>query len=128
MITHVVENKSLHLGDNLYAAGTLSIPASTKYKAGAVLKRSGEGFAVAAPPVGEDDDVAVAVLGFDAENTTAGPVSKNVSAIIWGRVRHDMVYYASAPSAPLTAAQCDALRAYGIVALKVTDVSRLDNQ
>lgn len=39
-----------------------------------------------------------------------------------------MLFYNAAPETALTAAQCDALRVYGIVAQKVTDLSKLDNQ
>jgi hypothetical protein len=39
-----------------------------------------------------------------------------------------MLFYNAAPETALTAAQCDSLRVYGIVAQKVTDLSKLDNQ
>ena len=123
MTVHNVENKSLHLGDNIYQAGAISVPAQTSYKAGMLLKRSGDGFAAAAAA-----DTAIAVLGFAVENTAAAAVTKNASGIIWGRVRRDMLFYNAAPATALTTAQCDALRVYGIVVQDVTDLSALDNQ
>ncbi|MDR2516421.1 MAG: hypothetical protein LBC88_03455 [Spirochaetaceae bacterium] len=77
MTVRNVENKSLHLGDNLYQAGPISIPAETAYKAGMLLKRNADGFAVAAAA-----DTAVAVLGFDAGNAGTAAAVKNVSGII----------------------------------------------
>jgi hypothetical protein len=122
-ITNVV-NKVLQLGDCEYESGSLAVPAVTEYKAGTLLKRgTGESFAIAT-----DEDTAVAVIPFDIANTASVSKTTGIRALIWGRVRRDMLHYNAAPTVPLTPSQRDALRSYGIVARKVTDVSEPDNQ
>jgi hypothetical protein len=119
-----VENKVLQLGDCEYGTGTFTVPGSKKYTSGTLLKRgSGEGFAIATT-----SDTAIAVLPCDVENTDASPATTSIRALIWGRVRQDLLKYDAAPTVELTPAQRDALRDFGIVARKVTNWAETDNQ
>jgi hypothetical protein len=120
-----VENKVLQLGDCEYEAGSLSVPANTTYATGTLLKRaaSGEAFEIAATA-----DTAIAVLPCDVENTTAAAKTAGIRALVWGKVRQDLLHYNAAPTTALTPAQRDALRSYGIVCHKVTNWAQTDNQ
>jgi hypothetical protein len=123
MDTKNVINRVLALGNNEFESGSLSIPANIQYTAGTLLMRgAGETFAIAS-----STDVAIAVLPFDTEKSATTKVA-GIRALISGRVRGDMLKYNASPTTQLTPAQRDALRDYGIIAVKVTDVSQLDNQ
>lgn len=115
-----VSNKSLLLGDNLFEAAAITVAANATVPEGAALKRDGNNFAVATAA-----DTLIAVNPVEIKNTTSAAKTFSIRAIISGRVRLDMVRVGAAA---LTTAQRDQLRGYGIVAVKVTDLSKLDNQ
>lgn len=141
---HNVENKALFMGDQEFEQGLLIVPANTTIPTGALLKRSGEGkFAqvINTAPVeitadvnneeesipipGVPTDIPVAVNPFPVQNTTAAPADIPFRAMISGKVRRDML---SVAGNQITDAQSDMLRAYGIIAKTVYNLSRLDNQ
>jgi hypothetical protein len=143
MQIHNVENKALFMGDNEFEYGLLTVPASTAIPAGALLKRTADGkFAPVAntDPVqidvgdeapktvaipGVPADIPVAVNPAQVKNTAEAPADISFRALISGKVRRDML---SIGGQPITDAQGDMLRAYGIIARAVYDTSRLDNQ
>jgi hypothetical protein len=108
------------LGDNYFESGTITVPANSAIAAGAVLKRNGAAFAAAAAA----DDF-VAVNPFEIKNETAAAKEFGFRAIVAGRVRADMLRIGSAAT---DAAANDRLRKIGILPVKVTDLSQLDNQ
>jgi hypothetical protein len=139
-VTNVV-NKVVAIGDNLFESGIITVPEATTIPAGTVLKRAEDGtFAVAgnvAPDPGNPasgggwatppspGDVPVAVMPFDLTNSENSSASISFRAIISGRVRRDMLQIGGIS---ITDAQCDALRSYTIIPVKVKDLARLDNQ
>jgi hypothetical protein len=127
MDVKVVESKSLAIGNNEYETGNLAIPANGKYATGTLLARAGDGGFKAAVSTGETPDTVIAILPVDVENTTDAAASKNLSVLIQGTVRMDMLHFAATPTTPLTPAQRDALRDYGMVARSVTNWGVIDN-
>jgi hypothetical protein len=116
-----VTNKVLALGNNEFEEGKINVAANTAIPAGALLKRNANGsFAVAG-----SGDTAVAVMPFPLKNEKAQAADMGFRALISGRARLDMLALAGNP---ITPAQRDALRGYGIIAVKATNVSELDNQ
>jgi hypothetical protein len=112
-----IESKSLQLGDNKFEQGTMPVAAGATVKAGTLLKRSGERkFAKA-----ESGDTAIAVVPFDMENASTTALDFGFRAIIGGMVRKDML---NLNGDPITSAQADSLRDYGIVVVETHDVSR----
>jgi hypothetical protein len=142
-----VSNKILALGDNIYESGYITVPAETTYKAGTVLKRLEQGsFAPVtdtqgtpgthgtpasgggweeAPTDPVPGDVPVAVIPFNIENKKAQEASIGFRALVSGRVRLDMLRI---NGSSITQGQSDMLRNYGILPVKVTNLSQLDNQ
>ena len=114
------ENKTLVLGSNFYETGVIAIAAGVEIAAGTLLKRASGKFAKAA-----STDTPVAVMPLALKNTGAASADIGFRALVCGMVRRDML---NLSGAALTDAQCDALRGYGIVPVKVTDISQLDNQ
>ena len=142
-----VKNKVVAIGDNLFESGVINIANGETVTAGTVLKRlengkfapvvstetipgthgvpaDGGGWATE-PTDPVPGDIPVAVMPWDLENLGAAPADFGFRAITSGRVRADMLTING--NAP-TAAQNDLLRSYGIVPVKVTDLSQLDNQ
>jgi len=119
-----VTSRVLMLGDNHFQAAKITLAANTTLPAGAVLKRGASEldyeFAIAT----EADDYA-AVNPFEIKNETAAEKVFGFRALVDGRVRADML---SVEGAPTTWADTDKLRNIGILPMKVTDLSQLDNQ
>jgi hypothetical protein len=136
-----VKNKVVAIGDNWFESGVINIASGATVKAGTVLKRGTDGkFAPAinttpdpgtpaegggwvTPP--STGDIPVAVMPYDLENLGSAAADYGFRAIVGGRVRADML---TINSNPTTAAQNDLLRSYGIIPVKVTDLSQPDNQ
>jgi hypothetical protein len=142
---HHVKNKTLFLGNNEFETGLLTVPAETVVPAGALLKRAGDKFA---PVVNTDTtpgtpgtpssdggwttsptdpvpgDVPVAVTPAEIKNSGGSPADIPFRALVSGKVRLDML---SVNGQPITAAQADMLRVYGILPRKLNDVSRMEN-
>ena len=117
-----VTSKVILLGDNNFHSGKITIAAGAKLAAGAVLKRGAaqDEFAIAT-----SSDEYVAVNPFEIENKTGAPKVFGFRACVYGRVRMDMLRIGPAT---VTAADVDRLRKVGILPMKVTDLSQLDNQ
>jgi hypothetical protein len=143
--SHTVTNKALFLGDNEFETGLLTVPAETTVPVGALLKRAGDKFApvvdtdttpgtpgtpsngggwTAEPTDPIPGDVPVAVNPVEIKNSGGSPADIPFRALVAGKVRADML---SVNGQPITEAQSDMLRAYGILPRKVTDIYRLDN-
>jgi hypothetical protein len=142
-----VENRVLMLGDNYYESGIINIESGALIKAGTVLKRGADGkFAPAVsteatpgthgtpasgggwdtePTDPAPGDVPAAIMPFDITNGKTAAADAGFRALVGGRVRADMLHIANNPLTPL---QCDMLRNVGILPVKVTDLSQLDNQ
>jgi hypothetical protein len=139
--SRAVTNKALFLGDNEYETGVLTIPATGTVPAGALLKRENGKFApvvntspveinvgdtdtVNVPVPGVPADIPVAVNPIEISNPGNAAADIPFRALVAGKVRADML---SVNGQPITDAQSDMLRSYGILPRKVTDISRLDN-
>jgi hypothetical protein len=142
-----VTSRVVMLGDEFYESGVITIPAGATIAAGTVLKRNTDGkFAPVtntattpgtpgtpaagggwdAPPVDPiPGDVPTAVMPFDISNGKTVDEDFGFRALVAGRVRADMLRI---NGNLLTAEQRDMLREAGILAVKVTDLSHLDNQ
>jgi hypothetical protein len=142
-----VTNRVVLLGDNYFESGIITIAAGATVAAGTVLKRNADGkFAPiintdttpgthgtpasgggwsAEPTDPVSGDVPVAVMPFDITNNKAAATDHGFRALVAGRVRLDMLRI---NGNPITAAQSDLLRGVGILPVKVTDLSQLDNQ
>jgi hypothetical protein len=135
---HHPENKSLFLGNNEFETGLLTVPAETTIPAGALLKRVDNKFApvLDTSPVqveagdanvsipGVPADVPVAVNPVEVKNPGSSPADIPFRALVSGKVRSDML---SVNGQPITAAQADMLRVYGIIPRRVNDISRTEN-
>jgi hypothetical protein len=116
------DNSPLVLGRGQYESGTISVPANTVIRAGTVLKRAADGsFAAAA-----SGDTVVAVNPADITNGAASAQSQGFRALVGGEVNAGLLRYQGSDT-PLTAAQLDALRDYGIVPAKVKSLGGYDN-
>jgi hypothetical protein len=125
-----VENKIFFLGDNDFETGVLTVPAGETVLQGALLKRANGKFApvVNTDPIEIDDvpvpgipvDIPVAVNPVDISNPGQAAADIPFRAMIAGRVRFDML---SVNGEPITDAQADMIRLYGIIPKKVTDIS-----
>jgi hypothetical protein len=126
--TEVVTSRVLMLGDNEFQSGVINIAAGAAVKAGTVLKRNNDGkFAPVVSTEPADDvpgDVPTAVMPFDITNDKEAAADLGFRALVAGRVRADMLRIGGAPT---TTAQNDMLRSAGILPVKVTDLSQLDN-
>jgi hypothetical protein len=138
---HHPENKTLFLGNNEFETGVLTVPASTTIPAGALLKRVVDKFApventtpvqinvgdsdsINVPVPGVPADIPVAVNPVEIKNPSESPVDMPFRALVSGKVRQDML---SVNGQPVTAAQADMLRVYGILPRKLNDISRTEN-
>jgi hypothetical protein len=139
-----VTNRVIMLGDEHYESGVITILAGATIAAGTVLKRNADGkFAPAintAPTPGTPGvgggwetppsdpipgDVPTAVMPFDITNGKAVDADFGFRTLVAGRVRADMLRI---NGNPLSVEQKDMLRGVGILPVKVTDLSHLDNQ
>ena len=115
----------LFIGDNECASEILSLAAATTAKDGYVLKRnSSNGKLELANDV--DGQCFVLATRDDLINTSgSAAMDFYVRVCITGKVKKSGVTVAGTA---LTAAQADALRASGILALDVTNIGKQDNQ
>jgi hypothetical protein len=133
-----IVNRALQLGGGKFEQGTITLAAGATVKAGTILKRDGAKFAVAtdtppnpgAPADGggwatppSPGDIPVAVMPFDITNGGAASADMGFRALIGGSVRRDLL---NLGGDPITDAQADALRNYGIIAAASNDVSRVN--
>ena len=115
----------LFIGDNEFASEVLSLAAATTAKDGYILKRnSSNGKLELANDV--DGQCFVLATRDDLVNTSGGAAMDfYVRVCITGKVKKSGITVAGTA---LTAAQADALRASGILALDVTNIGKQDNQ
>jgi hypothetical protein len=133
-----IVNRALQLGGGKFEQGTITIATGATVKAGTILKRDGARFAVATntPPNPGDPaegggwatppapgDIPVAVMPFDLVNEGTAPADMGFRALIGGSVRRDLL---NLNGEPVTNAQADALRNFGIIAVASNDVSRVN--
>ena len=123
IINHGPDN--LFIGDNEFASEVLSLAAATTAQDGYVLKRnSSNGKLELANDV--DGQCFVLATRDDLVNTSgSAAMDFYVRVCITGKVKKSGVTVAGTA---LTAAQADALRASGILALDVTNIGKQDNQ
>lgn len=114
----------LFIGDNEFASEVLSLAAATTAKDGYILKRnSANGKLELANDV--DGQSFVLATRDDLVNTSgSAAMDFYVRVCITGKVKKSGVTVAGTA---LTAAQADALRASGILALDVTNIGKQDN-
>ena len=119
------EPDDLFIGDNEFASEVLSLAATTTAKDGYILKRnSANGKLELANDV--DGQCFVLATRDDLVNTNgSAAMDFYVRVCITGKVKKSGVTVAGTA---LTAAQADALRASGILALDVTNIGKQDNQ
>lgn len=122
MIVTNVTSRVLMLGDNNFRSAKITLAANATLVAGAVLKRGTDdnSFDVASIT----DDYA-AVNPFEIKNNSGASKVFGFRALMNGRVREDMLRVGSAI---VSVADIDKLRKVGILPMKVTDLSHLDNQ
>lgn len=121
METQKVENKSLLQGNNEFETGVLTISAEGTVPAGALLARGAAGKFQVITDTGATPPVVVNPVELKNPGTAQADIA--FRALIGGRVRFDML---SVGSQGITDAQADMLRQYGIIAKKVTDISRTE--
>lgn len=115
----------LFIGDNEFASEVLSLAAATTAKDGYILKRNSSNGKL---ELANDVDGQCFVLATrDNLVNTSGSAAMDfyVRVCITGKVKKSGVTVAGTA---LTAAQADALRASGILALDVTNIGKQDNQ
>lgn len=115
----------LFIGDNEFASEVLSLAAATTAKDGYILKRNSSNGKL---ELANDVDGQCFVLATrDNLVNTIGSTAMDfyVRVCITGKVKKSGVTVAGTA---LTAAQADALRASGILALDVTNIGKQDNQ
>ena len=117
-----VTSRVLMLGDNNFSAGKITLAANATLAAGTVLKRGADSneFVVAT-----SSDTYAAVNPFEIKNETGASKVFGFRALMDGRVREDMLLVGDTA---VTVADVDKLRNVGILPVKVTDLSKLDNQ
>ena len=115
----------LFIGDNEFASEVLSLATATTAKDGYILKRNSvNGKLELANDV--DGQCFVLATRDDLVNTSgSAAMDFYVRVCITGKVKKSGVTVAGTA---LTAAQADALRASGILALDVTNIGKQDNQ
>jgi hypothetical protein len=138
----VVENSVVALGGNDFETGIITVEAGATIKKGVVLKRAGNKFApvVDTSPItitadvggaenqqipipGTTVDTPVAVNPFDISNLGIAAADMSIRALVSGPVRADLL---TINGDEITDAQGDMLRDYGIIPVKVADLSRIE--
>lgn len=123
IINHVPDD--LFIGDNEFASEVLSLAAATTAKDGYILKRNSANGKLELAN-GVDGQCFVLATRDDLVNTSgSAAMDFHVRVCITGKVKKSGVTVAGTA---LTAAQADALRASGILALDVTNIGKQDNQ
>lgn len=125
--SHIINHgpDDLFIGDNEFASEVLSLAAATTAKDGYILKRNSSNGKL---ELANDVDGQCFVLATrDNLVNTSGSTAMDfyVRVCITGKVKKSGVTVAGTA---LTAAQADALRASGILALDVTNIGKQDNQ
>jgi hypothetical protein len=136
--TEIIENSEVALGNNVFETGIINISAGTTIPKGTVLKRVSGKFApvldtspqtitadvsetpTEIPIPGSVTDVPVAVNPFDIPNPGESAADFSIRALISGPVRADLLKINGAGT---TDDQNDMLRNYGIIPIKVNDIS-----
>jgi hypothetical protein len=118
-----VNGAVLLLGDNYFESGVINIGAGGTVAAGTVLTRDDKDKFV--PVEDPQENSLLAVMPFDITNDKATAADLGFRALVQGRVRRDMLRI---NGQPITDGQSDTLRLFGILPVKVTDLSQLDNQ
>jgi hypothetical protein len=137
----VVDNSVVALGDNDFETGIINVGAGATIKKGIVLKRAGDKFApvldtspititadvdgtgTQIPIPGTTADTPVAVNPFDISNPGNAAADMSIRALVSGPVRADLL---TINGNGITDAQGDMLRDYGIIPVKVADLSRIE--
>jgi hypothetical protein len=141
-ITEQVEGNSVvALGGNDFETGVITVGAGATIKKGVVLKRAGDKFApvldtspviitadvnnapAQIPIPGTTKDTPVAVNPFDISNPGIAAADMSIRALVSGPVRADLL---TIDGGGITDAQGDMLRDYGIIPVKVADLSRIE--
>jgi len=117
-----VTSRVLMLGDNNFSSGKITLAAGATLVAGAVLKRGSGNIEFA---VATSADEYAALNPFEIKNETGASKVFGFRALMDGRVREDMLRVGANTA---TVADIDKLRKIGILPVKVTDLSHLDNQ
>jgi hypothetical protein len=117
-----VASRVVMLGGNHFQSAKITVAANTKIAAGVVLKRGSDAVEFEAAESGDDF---AAVNPFELDNETGAAKVMGFRALLDGRVRADML---TIDGAPIAVADIDKLRKIGILPVKVTDLSHLDNQ
>ena len=118
--TETIENPIVPLGNNLYETGIISVPADSVIKAGVVLTRAGNKFV---PVTDSETQTPLAVNPFEIPNKTQAAADLSIRALISGQVRADLL---TIDGDSITGPEMDMLRDYGIIPIKVTDLSRTE--
>jgi hypothetical protein len=136
-----VSNPVVPLGDNSYETGVINVPAGSVIRAGVVLCRASGKFAPVTdlspvtidvdvngspadvPIPGTSTQVPVAVNPFDIENPGAASADLSIRALVAGKVRADLL---TIDGDQITVEQGDMLRHYGILPIRVHDLSRTE--
>lgn len=105
------------LGDNEFRTGLLTVPASTTYKVGTIVQTVDGKFVASA---GGSDEVGVGVIVDDEVNESVNPANVSIRVLISGKVNESFLKVGDNKA---TAVQADALRKWGIVALKVNELN-----
>jgi hypothetical protein len=137
----VISNNVVALGGNDFETGVINVGAGAIIKKGVVLKRAGNKFApvVDTSPItitadvddtpaqipipGTTKDTPVAVNPFDIENPGNAAADMSIRALISGPVRADLL---TIDGGAITDEQGDMLRNYGIIPVKIADLSRIE--
>jgi hypothetical protein len=87
--SQTVENTAVGLGGNEFETGAITVAANATVKAGAILKREMNGdFGLA-----DSSDTFVAINPFDIENKGTAAAKMSMRAIVFGRVRADLLNF-----------------------------------
>jgi hypothetical protein len=120
----VITNSVVALGGNDFETGIINVPSGGTISKGVVLKRENGKFAPVIDTDDEDDpDIPVAVNPFDIKNPADTAADLSIRALISGEVRADLLRINGIAT---TVAQNDMLRDYGIIPVKVNDLSRTE--
>lgn len=115
----------LFIGDNEFASEVLSLAATTTAKDGYILKRNSVNGKLELANDVDGQRFVLATRDSLVNTSDSAAMDFYVRVCITGKVKKSGVTVAGTA---LTAAQADALRASGILALDVTNIGKQDNQ